>query len=53
MLSSFGYTNDDHKIEPLHIMFPEMSAYLKSCFLIDDDNYLKNIMTFGIKLAIM
>ena len=43
-----GYLCDDYKIKPLHIMFPEMSVYLKKFdgqtksmyFLIEDEDLL-------------
>ena len=44
-------------VKPLNIMLPKTSACVKSyneqtkwiCFLIEDDNLLKNIILFGIK----
>ena len=44
-------------VKSLNIMLPKTSAYVKSyneqtkwiCFLIEDDNLLKNIILFGIK----
>ena len=44
-----GYLHNDHKANPLHIMLPKISAYVKSyngktkwmCFLIEDDDLLE------------
>ena len=44
-----GYLYNDHKVKPLHIMFPKTSDHVKSydgqtkwmCFLIEDDDLLK------------
>ena len=52
---------DDYKIEPFSIIRPKASPYMKSYggrtkqmyFLIESDDLLKNIMIFGIKLAIV
>ena len=52
-----GYFYNDHKVKPLHIMLPKTSAYGKSYngqtkwmyFLIEDDDFYKIIIQFGIK----
>ena len=51
-----------YKIEPFAIILPKTSEYVKSYgvgatkwmyFLIEDEELLKNIIVFGIKLAIV
>ena len=56
-----GFFYNDHKAKPLHIMLPKTSAYVKSydrqkidVFLLeDDDDVLKNVLLFGIKLSLI
>ena len=55
------YLYNNHTIKALHIMLPKTSIYAKSCneltkwvyFLIEDDNSLKNIILFRIKLVVI
>ena len=49
-----GYSHNNHKVKPLHIMLPKTSAYVKSVdgrtrwmhFLMEDDNLLEKYNTF-------
>ena len=44
-----GYLYNDHKVKPLHLVLPKISAYVKRCdgqpkwmyFLIEDDDLLE------------
>ena len=36
-----GYLYNDNKIEPLHIMLPKTTTFVKSYFLIEDDDLLE------------
>ena len=55
------YLYNDNKVKPLHITLSNKSAYVKHYdgktkwvySLIEDDVFLKNIMLFGIKLALI
>ena len=52
-----GYLYNDHKVKPLHIMFPKTSDHVKSYdgqtkwmyFLIEDDGLLKKYNAVWIK----
>ena len=55
-----GYLyNNNNKVEPLHIMLPNTSAYVKSydgktkwmCFLIEDDDLLEKYNTIWGKVS--
>ena len=56
-----GYLYNDCKVKPSNILLPKTSAYVKSYdgqtkwmyFLIENDDLLKNITIFGIKLALI
>ena len=55
------YLYNDNKVKPSHITLSKKSAEVKRCdgktkwmySLIEDDVFLKNIMLFGIKLALI
>ena len=55
---SIGYSYDNHKVKPLHIMLPKTSPYIKSYdgqtkwmyFLIDDYNLLEKFNTIWDKV---
>ena len=54
-----GYLYNDHKVKPLHIMFPKTSTYVKSYdgktkwmyFLIEDDDLLEKYNTICNKVS--
>ena len=53
-----GYSYDDHKVKPLHIIRPKTSAYVKSYgqtkwiyFLIEDDDLLEKYNTIWNKVS--
>ena len=54
-----GYLNNDNKIKPLHIMFPEISAYVKRFdeqttwmyFLMEDDDVFEKYNTVWDKVS--
>ena len=54
-----GYSYNDHKVKPIHIILPKTSAYVKSFdgqtkwmyFLIEDDDLLEKYNTFWDKVS--
>ena len=54
-----GYLYNNHKVKPLHMMFPKTSAYIKSYdgqtkwmrFLIEDDDLLEKYNTLWDKVS--
>ena len=56
-----GCLYDNHKVKPLHIIFPKTTSYVKPydgqtkwmCFLIENDDFKKNIKLPGIKSVLI
>ena len=56
-----GYLYDGNKVNPLNVMLPKTSAYVRSYdgqiklmyFLIEDDDLLKNMILFGIQSVLI
>ena len=56
-----GYSHNNGKVKPLHVMLPKTSAYVKiydgqtkwTYFLIEDDDLLGKITLFEIKSSLV